>query len=53
MKALDHDGRQRLLEQTSLLRLQSAAGELHPPIRAIPIEAKRAERSLLRLKPAR
>ncbi len=53
MKELDHDARRRLLQQTNLLRLQSAAGELHPPIKAMPVEAKRAARALLRMKPAR
>lgn len=53
MKSLDHDGRRRLLQQTSLLRLQSAAGKLDPPITAMPVEAKRAARALLRMKPAR
>ena len=45
MKSLDHDARGRLLQQC-------AAGELYPPI-AVPLEAKRAERVLLRMKPAR
>ena len=49
MKALDHDARLRL--QTSLR--QSVAAELHPPITALPLEATRAARALLRMKPAR
>jgi len=53
MKSLDPDGLRRLLQQTSLLRQQSATGELHPPISAMPLEAKRAARALLRMKPAR
>jgi hypothetical protein len=56
MKALDEDTRARLLRQCD-------AGELHPPIKVMPLatlalerippEAKRAARALLRMKPAR
>lgn len=53
MKSLDHDARRRMVQQTSLLRLQNAADELQPPSTAMPLEAKRAARALLRMKPAR
>jgi hypothetical protein len=33
--------------------LDPAAGVLHPPIKAMPLEAQRAARALLRMKPAR
>lgn len=49
MKSLDHEACQRAIHHAN----QPSAGELHPPIKAMPPNLTRAIRELLRMKPAR